>query len=255
MLKILKKIIFKVNNSRLSLLTKYFFSSSGYKIATQDSIKNNFLIDNSWNRKASLKQFKTWKSILNRSPNRADLNALKKALELATLEGSNLCEIGCGSAYLADFIYSSVSKDFQYIGVDSSLSTLTLANSHRNLIQANSDFLPFPNDFFHIVLDGAALIHIFNWQNSLKEYARVTRKYIILHSISFSDNPENSYITKFAYGQKVSEIIFSKNLLLGECYDLNLELIKRFKGELYTAGNVVDFPIFSETWLLEKLYE
>jgi ubiquinone/menaquinone biosynthesis C-methylase UbiE len=255
MLSLPRKLIFKVNNSKLSWLTKHFFASSGYKLATYESIIDDHLTDNSWNRVASSRQLRIWKRIIRNKSKRADLNALINALKLTKPKSSLLCEVGCGSAYLSDFIRNNNFKYLKYIGVDSSLTALSLAKTRHNLIQASSNRLPFVNNFFDIVLDGVALIHIINWQESLSEYARITSKYIILHSISISNKSENLYISKFAYSQKVSETIYSRRILLEACNKLNLQLVERFKGENYAAGNLLDCPVYSETWLLMKSYE
>jgi ubiquinone/menaquinone biosynthesis C-methylase UbiE len=255
MSKFFRYFVFKINNSRLSFFTKYFFSSSGYQVLETESIDLSKLETNTWSKGASLRQFKTWNNILLRQPKRSDLNALLKALSLTSSDSLILCEIGCGSAYLSDFVLQHSSKKFRYLGLDSSHYALSHASKSKELIQAYSKSLPLRNNFAHIVLDGAALIHILDWQISLKEYARVSLKYIILHSISISDQNENFYVSKFAYGQRVSEIVFSQNLVLAECTKLNLRVIQRFKGEAYTVGNMFNFPIYSETWLLEKIYE
>jgi hypothetical protein len=159
------------------------------------------------------------------------------------------------SAYLADFMLQHSPKKFRYLGLDSSYYALSHASKSKELIQAYSSSLPLRNNSAHIVLDGAALIHILNRQISLKQYERVSLKYIILHSISISDQCENFYVSKFAYWQRVSEIVFSQNLLFAECTKLNLGVKQRFKGEAYTVGNMFNFPIYSETWVLEKIHE
>jgi ubiquinone/menaquinone biosynthesis C-methylase UbiE len=210
---------------------------------------------NTWSKRASLRQFKTWRNILRRQQQRSDLNALLSVLNLTSSDSSILCEIGCGSAYLADFVNQYSSKKFRYLGLDSSHYALSHASKSKELIQAYSNSLPLRNNFAHIVLDGAALIHILDWQISLKEYVRVSLRYVILHSISISEQNKNFYVSKFAYGQRVTEIVFSRKLVLNEFSKLNLRMKQRFKGEAYNVGNMFDFPIYSETWLLEKIYE
>lgn len=255
MLQIFRNFVFKMNNSRLSFLTKYFFSSSGFQVLETGLIDIFKLEKNTWSKSASSRQFKTWRKILSGQSQRSDLNALLRAINLTSSDSSILCEIGCGSAYLADFMLQQSSKKFRYVGLDSSHYALSHASKSKELIQAYSSSLPLRNNFAHIVLDGAALIHILDWQITLKEYVRVSHKYIILHSISISDQSENFYVSKFAYGQRVSEIVFSKNLLQAECTKLKLRVKQSFKGEAYTVGNMFNFPIYSETWLLEKIHE
>lgn len=250
-----KDIFFKLNNSKFSILTKFFFVSSGYKLINKETIKKERLTENPWGKKASKRQAKIWRRLVLNNTRRQDLIALNQALLSTNKTTGLLCEVGCGSAYLLDFINLNESRNFQYFGVDLSLEVLKISNHRGVLTQSRSFELPFKRNTFDILLDGATLIHILDWEKSIKEYARVTKKILILHSLTISPINENIYLRKYAYGQPVSEIIFSKSLLLNTCRDNGLVLKHIFEGDSYTAGNIATKNVFSQTWLLEKSYE
>lgn len=255
MLETAKKILITLIDSRFSFLTKHFFYSSGYKLIDREKFFSQKLIENSWSEQASKKQDKAWSKILNKNNKRSDLLALKKSLDYTGSRSENLCEIGCASGYLAKFIKDNSLSLIKYYGVDLSIEPLLLAKTNEPFIQARSFQLPFEKEKFDIVLDGATLIHVHNWRESIHEYARVTKKFVILHSLTLSESQDNTYLNKFAYGQKVSEIIFSRNKILQVCNNSGLRLTKVYRGEIYSAGQKLDSDISSETWVLEKFDE
>jgi len=226
--------------------------SSGFKEVSEEYLIHQNLKNNSWNAKTAKKQDKIWKKIIKKSKQRSDLQVLNKSLSFINSKEKSICEIGCGSAYLRDIIFKSGINPKTYIGIDLSIHNLNLSRKSIPLIQANAINLPIKKSSIDIVLDGATLIHIIDWEIALKEYCRISKFYVILHSLSLSDKMQNIFLTKFAYGQKVSEIVFSRQRLLKKCQELNLYLLTSFVGEQYFIPFKEKTNLSSETWILRK---
>lgn len=75
--------------------------------------------------------------------------------------------------------------------------------------------LPFHDDWFEIVLSGACIMHVRDYEQVIREAVRVSSRYVILHrtSVMPPDQP-TSYFEKDAYGVRCLEIHFNESELL-----------------------------------------
>lgn len=248
---ITNKLILKFSN-----ISRFFLASTGYRIE-QPVLKNtNIDVGNSWNPKMIKRQSKLWAKIIReRGHNfRKDITALSNCVDLIPNKYSSICEIGCASGY-NKLLLDETREIVKYIGVDIELTGLRAGQkSHpqSGFIQASSEKLPFRDSSFDVVIDGAALIHIQEWKASLSEYARTTKKYIILHSLTLSDT-ETSIFSKFAYGFRIFELFFNRAELIDELSSLNLNLLHTENGEDYNLEEYLGTTTCSESWLLEKI--
>ena len=53
-------------------------------------------------------------------------------------------------------------------------------------------------------------MHIIDYQAAIREAARVAGRYCILHTVPVFDDHRTTYLSKFAYGAPVVEIVFGK---------------------------------------------
>ena len=70
--------------------------------------------------------------------------------------------------------------------------------------------LPYPDNAFDIVFNGVSLMHIIDYPAAIREAARVARRYCIFHSVPVFDDYRTTYLSKYAYGAPVVEIVFGK---------------------------------------------
>lgn len=252
-----KKLIKYFLIQKFSILSKKFLSSAGYKLEAWPSSISKVEFNTTWSSKMIKRQHKTWGNLIKDSNygNRKDISALTKSLKKINLNDCSIIEIGCGSAYNKNLL-SEINKTTNYFGLDSSASALEYARNldfdHR-LVQSTSDSIPLKDKSVDLVLDGAALIHILDWKSSVKEYARVSKKFIILHSITLT-NDETTLFSKYAYGAKVYEIAFNREELTNTLINLNYKITSVETGEIYDLNPYLGIQTKSETWLLERTY-
>jgi len=95
-----------------------------------------------------------------------------------------LLDVACGSAYYSEVIEFLSPGWIEYTGVDYNLGMLELASQcYPGLSVAYGDILDlqFDDDSFDIVLSGATIGHVRDWQKALQELTRVARTWLILH--------------------------------------------------------------------------
>lgn len=202
------------------------------------------------------RQMKAWETLIDnshRSNTREDLNNLSKAASVMPTSSKYIIEIGSGSCYNSKLIKSFLPKA-QYVGVDISYESLSLNNDNSNfLLNCSADNLSISNQSIDVLIDGATIIHLPNWKEALKEYFRVTKNFIILHSITISDS-SSFYFTKFAYGQRVFEQSFNLQEIENFINAHSWHIVQKLPGvnynlELYFGYN---YKSKSETWTLSR---
>jgi hypothetical protein len=246
----------KILNNLINILTKYFpgimkylLASANYKIVDWEI--NNNILNPTWTSNMGTRQKKSWEKIYKNSKNRQDLNTLRKIFR-EEINFHNLMEIGCANGYNQKFI-SEIKPDIKYIGVDKSIELITLRNTKLNMINADATNLPFKNRSIEVLLDGATLIHILEWEKALLNYFRVAKNLIILHSITIIEENHNILLEKYAYGQKIYEICFSRELLHKKIKENGFILSKKFPGEDYNLKSLIGLETCSETWLINHV--
>lgn len=168
------------------------------------------------------------------------------------LENVTLLDIGCGSAYYYDVIEYLLPGWVQYTGVDFSPSMIELARKHHpalSLLQADTrDLSRFGDRAFDIVLSGAVLMTVREWLPALKELARVTARWLILHRtpLYWSDEPTSIGRTT-AYGNRTWNVRFNKQQLVSILHRLGLELLSIRSSDSTTE------PRRGQTLLFERV--
>jgi len=79
--------------------------------------------------------------------------------------------------------------------------------------------MDYEDEAFDIVMTGATVNHIYNWKTALRELARVTNWYLLLHRLPLIDGP-TKYEGAEAYDHPVLSIFFNRHefseILMGE---------------------------------------
>ena len=100
-----------------------------------------------------------------------------------------------------------------YTGIDYSEAMIARARSHYPSTAfevADATRLPYPDDAFDIVFNGVSLMHIIDYPAAIREAARVAGRYCVLHTVPVFDDHQTTYLSKYAYGAPVVEIVFGK---------------------------------------------
>jgi SAM-dependent methyltransferase len=169
-----------------------------------------------------------------------------------SLKNVTLLDIGCGSAYYYDVIGYFLPGWVQYTGVDFNPSMIELARKHHpalSLLQADTrDLSQFEDRAFDVVLSGAVLMTIREWLPALKEQARVTARWLILHRTPLYWDDELTSIGKTtAYGNQVWDVRFNKQQLVSILSELGFELLS-----VRSSDNTTD-PQRGQTLLFERV--
>ncbi len=212
---------------------------------------------NGWaNRRAATRQDRMWTRVIRDaeagSP-RADLSALSGALHSNAIPGApRIVEVGCGSGYVSRFVHR-VRPDSTYVGVDASQAMLDLARTRNpsvEFVEGNALALPFADDSFDVVIDGAALIHIGDERRAMAEYARVARAVVVLQSVTCCESSANTAFTKRAYGEPVREYVYSRQLLVKAVEAVGMRVDVVLPGLDYDLQKHIGVKTVSETWVL-----
>ena len=139
----------------------------------------------------------------------ANVNAIQQEAIfslLPNLAGYTILDLGCGIGRLGVSL-SPQSKTV--IGIDISIGMLRRAQAevmsiapNVNLAQASASFLPFPSDYFHVIIASYVLQHILQkeyFENSLREISRTLKSngsVVIVDALDdHSYLPTNSSVT------------------------------------------------------------
>jgi hypothetical protein len=71
-----------------------------------------------------------------------------------------------------------------------------------------------PSDSFDIVISGCCLLHIANFEEAIKESARVSSRYVLFHRTPVLHMAPTTFFRKLAYGIQTIEIHFNEEELL-----------------------------------------
>jgi hypothetical protein len=88
------------------------------------------------------------------------------------------------------------------------------------------------------------------WKRALAEYARVARRYVVLHGLTLTEASPTTTFAKYAYGQPSIELVFNRTELLGECAAVGLSLEQAHPGLDYDLAEYIGVTSVSESWVL-----
>jgi SAM-dependent methyltransferase len=159
---------------------------------------------------------------------RLDFRIAAEAVAAAGLSNPRLLEIGCGSGYYSEVLTTLLPDGVRYTGIDYSEAMIVRAREHYPAIAfevADATKLPYADQAFDIAFNGVSLMHIIDYQAAIREAARVAR-FCIFHSVPVFDDYPPTYLSKYAYGAPVVEVVFGKQELMSLCRDAGLRLVR-----------------------------
>lgn len=191
---------------------------------------------------------------LRRGRPRLDFRVAAEAVRATGLAVPSLLEVGCGSGYYTEVFDRLVEGGVVYRGVDLSqamidLARLTYPNGHFE--KADACALPFDNAQFDIVMNGVSLMHIVPWRQAVAEAARVTRRFVLLHTLPLLRKRPTTWLRKMAYGRCVNEVIINEEELLGAFDDFGLRMIMSWESISYDLSAVLGEAAITKTLLAE----
>ena len=86
---------------------------------------------------------------------------------------------------------------------------------------------------------------------AIREAARVAR-FCIFHSVPVFDHYRTTYLSKYAYGAPVVEVVFGKQELMSLCSDAGLRLMREWPGIAYDVYDVTGHHSSAATYLFAR---
>lgn len=185
---------------------------------------------------------------------RIDFAVAAKAVAATKITAPSVLEVGCGSGYYSEVFAQLLPGGIRYTGIDYSQAMISRARGRYPSVAfevADATHLPFPAGAFDIVFNGVSLLHILDYEEALREAARVASRFCILHTVPVHEQ-RTTFLTKYAYGAPVVEIIFEKRELISLCETAGLELEREWPCIPYDLYPITGRHSRTETYLFSK---
>lgn len=183
---------------------------------------------------------------------RNDLTVAAQAVDALGLAAPTLLEIGCGSGYYVEVFGTLCRSAVRYTGLDYSAAMIARARGRypqASFVTGDATALGYPDNAFDIVFNGVSLMHILDFEQAIAEAARVASQGVIFHSVPLLERHETLYLTKYAYGAPVVEVIFNRAHLLEMFAKAGLVVQQSWFSEDYDVAAVTGEASRAETFL------
>jgi SAM-dependent methyltransferase len=191
-------------------------------------------------------------SAMKRGEPRIDFKVAAESIAASEIAHPRVLEVGCGSGYYSDVLATLLPNGISYRGMDFSEAMIAHARAHYPSIAfevADATRLPYADRTFDIVFNGVSLMHIIDYQAAIREAARVAARYCVFHSVPVFRDHRTTFLTKYAYGTPVVEIVYGKPELMSLCTDAGLYLEREWHSIPYDVYNATGHHSITETYL------
>lgn len=189
---------------------------------------------------------------MKRGQPRLDLKVAAEAVAATAIPHPRLLEVGCGSGYYSEVFATLLPDGVDYIGIDYSDAMIERARARYPSMAfevADATRLPYADGAFDIVFNGVSLMHIIDYQAAIREAARVAARYCIFHTVPVFRNFQTTFLSKYAYGAPVVEVVFGKQELMELCRDAGLRLEREWPGIPYNVHEATGHHSTTKTYL------
>lgn len=192
---------------------------------------------------------------MKRGEPRLDFTVAAEAVAATGIAQSGLLEVGCGSGYYSEVLGTLLPGGVKYTGIDYSEAMIARARAHYPAAAfevGDATRLPYADGAFDIVFNGVSLMHIVEYPAAIREAARVAAHYCIFHTVPVFDDHRTTFLTKYAYGAPVVEMVFGKQELLSLCDAAGLRLEREWACIPYDVSEVTGHHSTTATYLFSK---
>ncbi|MDP1866482.1 MAG: class I SAM-dependent methyltransferase [Bradyrhizobium sp.] len=193
---------------------------------------------------------------MKRGEPRLDLRVAAEAVAATAIPHPRLLEVGCGSGYYSEVFATLLPGGVDYTGIDYSGAMIERARLRYPLMTfevADATRLPYADRAFEIVFNGVSLMHIIDYQAAIREAARVAARYCIFHTVPVFHDHQTTFLSKYAYGAPVVEVVFGKQELMEMCRGAGLRLEREWPGIPYNVHEATGHHSTTETYLFAIL--
>jgi SAM-dependent methyltransferase len=189
---------------------------------------------------------------MKRGDPRLDLKVAAEAIAATGIANPRVLEVGCGSGYFSEVFATLLPGGVRYTGIDYSNAMIASARAHYPATEfeaADATNLPYADSSFDIVFNGVSLMHIMEYQAAIREAARVAARFCVFHSVPVFGDHRTTFLSKYAYGAPVVEVVFGKHELMALCRDAGLLLVREWPCLPYDVHGATGHHSVSETYL------
>lgn len=178
--------------------------------------------------------------------------SLLQLREQIGLRSIKLLDVGCGSAYYSEIVNFFVPGWVEYVGVDYNPGMLHMAQQYYptlSLALMNIQNLAVDDRSFDLVMSGAVIVHVKEWEAAVRELARATRRWLLLHrTLVYAGSTPTSVTIESHYDKDVYRVRINEGELLSLMTNLEMDLVMKCD-----AGEG-EFPTGQEnnTYLFER---
>jgi len=189
---------------------------------------------------------------MKRGEPRIDFKIAAEAIAATGIANPRVIEVGCGSGCYSEVLATLLPNGVSYRGIDYSEAMIARARANypsSAFEVGDATKLPYPDRAFDIVFNGVSLMHIVDYQAAIREAARVAARYCVFHSVPVFRDFQTTFLTKYAYGAPVVEIIYGKQELMSLCIDAGLHLERVWSCIPYDLYDTTGHHSMTETYL------
>jgi len=192
---------------------------------------------------------------MKRGEPRLDFGVAAEAVAATGIGNPRLLEVGCGSGYYSEVFATLLPGGVRYTGIDYSDAMIARARAHYPSTAfevADATKLPYADRAFDIVFNGVSLMHIVDYQSAIREAARVASRYCIFHTVPVFAQYRTTFLSKFAYGAPVVEVVFNKQEVMSLCEGVGLHLQREWPCIPYDVREATGQRSTTETYLFAR---
>ena len=242
------------------LLRRHILPSSDYRVLSgADEARAAAKSADGWlSARTVARQERAYRNLvaaMKRGKPRLDFQVAAEAVAATGIANPRLIEVGCGSGYYSEVFATLLPSGIGYTGIDYSgamIARARLRYPSATFEVADATKLPYADNAFDIVFNGVSLMHIIDFPTAIREAARVAVRHCILHTVPVFDQHHTTYLTKYAYGAPVVEIVFGREELMSLCHDAGLRLLRQWRCIPYDVSDVTGHHSATETYLFTK---
>jgi SAM-dependent methyltransferase len=214
------------------VLRRRVLASSDYRVlSSQEEARGITASSGGWlAARTVMRQERAYRGLIaamQRGEPRLDFTVAAEAIAATGIANPRLLEVGCGSGYYSEVFATLLTGGVRYTGIDYSDAMIARARAHypsASFEVADATRLPHADGAFDIVFNGVSLMHIVDYQAAIREAARVASRYCIFHTVPVFAEYPTTFLSKYAYGAPVIEVVFNKPELMSICAAAGLRL-------------------------------
>ena len=145
-------------------------------------------------------------------------------------EGNSIVDAACASGFYSEVLATCLTPRLRYTGID--LLPPMIALAHQSYPQlpfsvASLTALPFADRASDIAFSSGAIVHVPDYQQAIREVARVARQHVISHRmwVYEGEEPTRQFVERL-YDIEVLKIFMSEREVVNLFASLGLQLVR-----------------------------